>query len=232
MIGMTAIAPVALAASLACADTPAAALLQAGTFVYVDVDHGKTIGRDRIAIARQSDGRYRFSNTAIGYADQAWTAVARADFTPVSAVLEFGPGDHRRPIFDIRYRHDRVTGVRYPRHPAKATPVMVRDRIGACVIDQRIDWASVMARKLEAGTRFAFHVYDPTIGTSAASAAVEDGGRIHVPAGDFDVFKIAYRIEKKTGSERYVVFASKALPRFLVREDFPDGVSSQLEEKR
>jgi hypothetical protein len=89
-----------------------------------------------------------------------------------------------------------------------------------------------MARKLVAGARFAFQAYDPAIGISAASAAVEDGGRIHAPAGDFDVFKITYRIEKKTGAERYVVFASKALPRFLVREDFPDGVSSRLEAKR
>ena len=229
---MMAITAIALAASLACADKPAAAVLHTGTFVYVDFEHGKTLGRDRITVARRSDGRYRFSNTAIGYADQAWTAVVRADFTPVSAALEFGPADHRRPIFDIRYGQDRVTGLRYPRHAAAAAPVAVRDSVGPCVIDQRIDWASVMARKLEAGARFAFHVYDPAIGTSAASAAVEDGGRIHVPAGEFDVFKITYRIEKKTGPERYVVFASKTLPRFLVREDFPDGVSSQLEAKR
>lgn len=228
-MAMTAIA---LAASLACADKPAAALLRTGTFTYVDFEHGKTLGRDRITVARQPGGRYRFSNTAIGYADQAWTAVARADFSPVSAILEFGPPDRRRPIFDIRYRRDRVTGLRYPRRAAAAAPVAVRDTVGPCVIDQRIDWASVMARKLEAGARFAFHVYDPAIGTSAASAAVENGGRIHVPAGDFDVFKITYRIEKKTGAERYVVFASKALPRFLVREDFPDGVSSELEASR
>lgn len=228
MMVMTAIA---LAAPLACTDKPAAALLRTGTFVYVDIEHGKTIGRDRIAVARQPDERYRFSNTAIGYADQAWTAVARTDFSPVSAVLEFGPADHRRPIFDIRYGQDRVTGLRYPHHAA-ATPVAVNDSVGPCVIDQRIDWASVMARKLAAGAHFAFHVYDPAIGISAASAAVEDGGRIHVPAGDFDVFKITYRIAKKTGAERYVVFASKALPRFLVREDFPDGVSSRLEAKR
>lgn len=229
MIAMTALA---LAASATCPAQPAASLLQTGTFTYVDVDRGKTIGRNRIVIAAQPDGRYRFSNTTIGYADQAWTAVTRADFSPLSAVLEFGPEGHRRPMFDIRYARDRVTGLRYPRRPAGAAPVAVGDTVGPCVIDQRIDWASVMARKLEAGARFAFQVYDPAIGTSAASAAVEDGGTIHVPAGAIHVFKITYRIEKETGSEQYVVFASKALPRFLVREDFPDGVSSQLESKQ
>ncbi|RIA44608.1 hypothetical protein DFR49_2855 [Hephaestia caeni] len=222
----------ALAASAICPAQPAAALLQTGTFVYVDFEHGKTIGHDRIVIAAQPDGRYRFSNTAIGYADQAWTAVTRADFSPLSAVLEFGPEGHRRPMFDIRYAPGRVTGLRYPRHPAGTAPVTVHDTVGPCVIDQRIDWASVMARKLEDGARFTFQVYDPAIGISTASATVEDGGTIHVPAGDIDVFKITYRIEKKTGSEQYVVFASKALPRIMVREDFPDGVSSQLESRQ
>ena len=229
---MMAITAIALAVSGACPAQPAAPLLQTGTFTYVDSDHGKTIGRDRIVIAAQPDGRYRFANTAIGYADQAWTAETRADFTPLSAVLEFGPEGHRRPIFDIRYARGRVTGLRYPRRPAGAAPVAVGDPVGPCVIDQRIDWASVMARPLQDGARFAFQVYDPAIGISAASAAVEDGGTIHVPAGAFAVFKITYRIEKETGSEQYVVFASKALPRVMVREDFPDGVSSQLESRR
>jgi hypothetical protein len=232
MTGINAIIALASVACLACTTTPDAALLKTGEFVYRNFQNGKTIGRDRIVIARRPSGRYRFSNVAIGYADQTWAAVVLPDFTPVSAVLASGGFKNRREIFNIRYRRGHVTGVRYRRQGSNATPVRVEDVVKAGVIDQRIDWASVMARKLETGARFAFQVYDPALATSAAVAKVEDGGQIHVPAGNFETFEITYRIEKATGSEKFVVFATKAVPHILVREDFPDGVSSQLEKAR
>ena len=224
---------VALVAAPLCAfagEKPDARLLRSGEFVYGDFQGKDALGRSRIFIARKPDGRYRFSNTVIGNSAQAWTAVAMANFEPVSAVLEFrGEDGTHQPIFEIRYRGGRVSGTRHLRQSTGAAAVAVDDVVEAGVIDQRIDWASVMARKLEVGLKFTFQVYDPAIATSVGVAMVEDGGRVHVPAGDFDTFKITYRIEKKSGLEQYVVFASKAVPRIMVREDFPDGVSSKLE---
>ena len=207
-----------------------AALLQQGEFVYGDFRGDSVLGRSRIVIARLPDGSYRFSNTVIGHAAQAWTAVALADFKPISAALEFrGEDGTHQSIFEIRYDGEHVSGVRYPRQPSGAAPIAVEDVVEPGVIDQRIDWAAVMARRLSIGSKFDFQVYDPNIANSAGAATVEDGGWVHVRAGDFDTFRITYRIGKKTGSERYVVFATKKLPRLLVREDFPDGVSSKLE---
>ena len=224
---------VALVAAPLCAsagEKPDARLLRSGEFVYGDFQGEDPLGRSRIVIAREPGGRYRFSNTVIGNSAQAWTAVAMANFEPVSAVLEFrGEDGTHRPIFEIRYESNHVSGTRHLRQSTGAAPIAVEDAVEAGVIDQRIDWASVMARKLKVGLKFNFQVYDPAIATSVGVATVEDGGRVHVPAGDFDTFKITYRIGKKSGLERYVVFASKALPRIMVREDFPDGVSSKLE---
>jgi hypothetical protein len=223
----------ALVAAPLCAlagEKPDARLLRSGEFVYGDFQDEDTLGRSRIVIAREPGGRYRFSNTVIGHAAQAWTAVAMTNFEPVSAVLEFrGKDGTHQPIFEIRYEGDHVTGTRHLHQSTGAAPIAVEDAVEAGVIDQRIDWASVMARKLEVGLVFNFQVYDPAIATSGGVAMVEDGGRVHVPAGDFDTFKITYRIGKKSGPQQYVVFASKALPRIMVREDFPDGGSSKLE---
>src|SRR5204862_3542956 len=52
--------------------------------------------------------------------------------------------------------------------------------------------------------------------------------RISVPAGTFDTVRIIYQIEKSKGTERYEVLATKALPRMMIREDFPNGTSSEL----
>jgi hypothetical protein len=211
-------------------EEPDARLLRSGEFVYGDFRGEDPLGRSRILIAREPGGRYRFSNTVIGNSAQAWTAVAMANFEPISAVLEFrGEDGTHQPIFEIRYRGDRVSGTRHLRQSTGVAPVAVDDAVEAGVIDQRIDWASVMARKLEVGLKFNFQVYDPAIATSVGVAMVEDGGRVHVPAGDFDTFKITYRIGKKSGLEQYVVYASKAVPRIMVREDFPDGLASKLE---
>jgi|SRR5580698_8269756 hypothetical protein len=230
MTGYAALLVVTAAMGSPVGERPNAMLLKSGEFVFGDFRGDTELGRSRITIARKADGQYLFSNEVIGHAAQTWTAVAGVDFEPVAAVLEFrGEGEAHQPIFDIHYKGGRVTGSRRPRQPPGAAPILVDDAAEPGVIDQRIDWASVMARKLKIGLMFNFQVYDPAIATSAGSAMVEDGGRIHVPAGDFDTFKITYQIGKKTGSERYVVFASKALPRILVREDFPDGVSSMLE---
>jgi len=37
-----------------------------------------------------------------------------------------------------------------------------------------------------------------------------------------------YRIEKSKGTETYEVLASKETPRFIVREDFSTGMSTEL----
>jgi hypothetical protein len=95
-------------------------------------------------------------------------------------------------------------------------------------VDQRIDWAMVMAFDLRKGTRFIFNVYDPATGSSEVRVQVSPRRRIAVPAGSFNVLSVTYWVKKSTGAERYIVYATESLPRFMVREDFPDGTVSEL----
>jgi len=99
-------------------------------------------------------------------------------------------------------------------------------------VDQRIDWAAVMAFDLRKGTRFEFNVYDPATGTSEVRARVGPPRRIDVPAGTFRVFAVTYWVKKSTGAERYIVYATERLPRLMIREDFPDGTISELVKRR
>jgi hypothetical protein len=49
-----------------------------------------------------------------------------------------------------------------------------------------------------------------------------------VPAGTFETIRAVYRIEKLKETETYEVLASKETPRFMVREDFSNGMSTEL----
>lgn len=207
---------------------PDAARLKTGEFLYSDQQNGKALGRDRIVIAELANGTYRFSDEAIGYADQKWSAVAGRSFEPISAELAFGGGAEQHQVFDIRYGGGRVSGFYLKGRGADAKRVAVDAAVARGVIDQRIDWAAVMASQLTVGQRFAFHVYDPAIATSGGVATVEAPERIRVPAGEFNVTRVVYRIEKPTGAEQYVVFINTRGPRMLIREDFPDGTSLLL----
>lgn len=66
------------------------------------------------------------------------------------------------------------------------------------------------------------------IGISRVIAQAGTLEHVRVPAGGFDVIKVIYRVEKATGVEQYIVYASRQQPRTLVREDFPDGMVTEL----
>jgi hypothetical protein len=126
---------------------------------------------------------------------------------------------------NLKYDDGRVTGS----EEKESSPTNKIDNdVPPGTIDQRIDWAAAMSGGLQIGDKFNFAVFDPATGVSQVTAEVVRDEKIVVPAGTFDVVRIIYRIEKPKGTERYEVFATKNLPRIMVREDFPNGTSSEL----
>ena len=98
-------------------------------------------------------------------------------------------------------------------------------------VDQRIDWAAVMALKeYVEGKEFQFHVYDPGTGNSVVSGRIGKSETTTVPAGSFETVRVSYRIDKRGRSETYEVFVTKQAPRFLVKEKFPNGSAVELVE--
>jgi hypothetical protein len=204
--------------------------LQTGEFIYQDSANGKVLGESTISIrVNGTDPNYHFSAQTTGYADQHWESVASPTLIPLSARLTFGKEPEEPTAFQINYANDNVTGFALNRHSAEPrSQVPVNASINSNTVDQRIDWATVMAFDLRKGSRFTFEVYDPTTGSSEVRARVSPPRRIAVPAGSFKVLTITYWVKKSTGAERYIVYATERLPRFMVREDFPDGTISEL----
>jgi hypothetical protein len=206
---------------------PDAHRLKTGQFTYKDFANGKELGSGKITIEKDpASGNYQFSMRSSGYLAQRWEAVATPSFQPVSAKIRFGEAP---PYFELTYASGKVTGF-VTSHSAGGAKHPVDATVSPGTVDQRIDWAAVLSNDLHSGQRFQFNVYDPGIGTSHVLVVVGPPEQIHVPAGSFPVFRITYRIEKATGTEQYIVFATESLPRMMVREDFPDGTTSQLVE--
>jgi hypothetical protein len=241
------IAAMAGAGSLAHAATTASATrdappvrdasrLKMGRFYYRDLDHGEAVGTATIAIRKISQtGNYRFSNEARlietfqGFRSQRWQSTASADFAPIGAMLAFGSESQSVPSFELHYRKGRVSGFATDRSNAdKMFRRSIDDAVPVDIVDQRIDWAAVMAADLVPGRSYQFNVYDPTTGVSSATERV--GGRMNIrtPAGRFSTVQIVYDITKRGKLERYVAYATAQSPRFMVREEFPNGVVSEL----
>jgi hypothetical protein len=157
--------------------------LQTGEFIYQDSAKGKVLGESLISIRlRGNDSNYRFSAQTSGYADQHWESVASPTLTPISAQLTLGKGPDQPTAFELHYANDRVTGFTLNRHSSEPkTQIPVNASINSNTVDQRIDWAAVMAFDLRRGTRFEFNVYDPATGTSEVRARVSLPRRIDVP---------------------------------------------------
>lgn len=210
------------------------ARLQTGSFRYRNLEAGKEAGQGLIQIRRVPNSQnYQFSNSISGVFAQSWQTVASEDFSPLSAKLTFGEGMDVRPAFELAYQNGRVTGLSFPRKGQEpAEPRRVDEAIAADTVDQRIDWAAVMALKeYTPGEKFEFHVFDPGTGHSRLRAEVGETTITTVPAGSFETIHVTYHIEKNRGTETYEVFFTKKTPRFQVREKFPDGSVSDLLEQ-
>jgi hypothetical protein len=205
--------------------------LRTGSYAFRTLVDGKEVGRSRIQIRRSADsGNYVFSNVVIGSFSQSWEAVASPTFAPVSAKLSFGQGSAARTAFDLSYQGNRVTGfIASQKEAFKRREV--DEAIADDTVDQRIDWAAVMAfKQYVEGHEFQFHVYDAGTGNSLVSVRIGNSETTAVPAGSFKTVRVSYQIDKRSGAETYEVFVTKQAPRFLVKEKFPNGSVTELVE--
>src|SRR4030095_9455568 len=209
----------------------AATRLQTGSFSFRTLVDGKEVGRSRIEIRSSANsGNCVFSNLVIGSFSQSWEAVASPTFAPMSAKLSFGQGSAARTAFELSYQGNRVIGFIIPqKEPSKRREV--DEVITDDTVDQRIDWAAVMALKeYTEEQKFQFRVYDPETGNSLVSVRIGETQTIAVPAGSFETVRVSYRIDKRGHAETYEVFVTKQTPRFMVKEKFPNGSMIELVE--
>lgn len=213
------------------ADThPDASRLKLGQFQYRTLMDGKDSGEDVLTVRRNPvSGYFEFANRVTGKFSQQWEATATATFKPIAAKLSFGEGEERHLAFELVYVDGRAKGSTRARGEQKTRGMSQFDLpVPADIVDQRIDWASVMSQDLIPGRRFDYHVFDPGTGVSKISGYVSGPEKIRVPAGNYDAMRIVYHIEKTNGVETYQVLTNVKGPRMLLREEFPNGAVTDL----
>jgi hypothetical protein len=198
--------------------------LRTGRFDYRMTKRGKEIAKFTLTVEKGTNGDFRFTGEASGF-NQKWESIATPSFQPVSATLRMQLRDEKMYSMNLKYGDGSVTGS----EQKESSPAnKVEKHVPLGTVDQRIDWAAAMSSRLEVGDKFNFTVFDPATGISQVTGEVARDERITVPAGAFDTVRIVYQIQKSKGTERYEVLATKELPRMMVREDFPNGTSSEL----
>jgi hypothetical protein len=185
---------------------------------------GREIAKFTVTVAKLPDGNFRFTGEATGF-NQHWESIATQFFQPLSATLRMQRKDGEMYSMNLTYDADRVTGSQQTDSSASSK---IDNHIPAGTVDQRIDWAAVMASGLEIGDKLHFTVFDPTTGVSEVTGETIRAEQVTVPAGTYDAVRVIYEIAKSKGTERYEVLVTKSLPRMMVREDFPNGTSSEL----
>lgn len=202
--------------------------LRTGDFDYRITDATKEVAKLSLHIRKAGSGRFAFSADATAAACQHWESVATGTLDPVSALLSFCKDGNNRPVFELTYAGGRVSGARYAGVPPAAQKREVAAAIPGSTVDQRIDWAAVMAMDLKPGMAFDFNVYDPGTGLSRLTGAVGEVEQVEVPAGRFPAYRVTYQMEKPGGVERYEGFVTRETPRVSLRIRFPNGTASEL----
>jgi hypothetical protein len=108
----------------------------------------------------------------------------------------------------------------------------IKERTAAAIrgttIDQRIDWASLMASDLTAGQSATYRVFDPATGSSELTASASEGPTLASPDGPRATIKLDYTICKAGERESYTVYSTRESPRTMLREDMRGNVVSEL----
>lgn len=195
--------------------------LKEGRFTYRTTLRGEPLG-DTVIEIRRVDPTVRITMNApkIG---QSWEASVRRSFEPLSAHLRM---QSRGTPYEmtLAYDGDKISG----EERKGDTATSVSATAAGVVIDQRVDWASIMALTATSGSSIAVRVFDPSTGFSAMLGLVGETHSMTGAWGTTDAVRLDYRICKRERVENYTVFATATPPRVMLREDMPNGLVSEL----
>jgi hypothetical protein len=194
------------------------------------VYRGADAGTSAITVARTEDGNVAIRNEVTGAFVQTWETASTAHFVPLRAALGLGANDDHRRTMTLRYEGGRVVGTATKTDASSSRSTEeVAAVVPADVVDQRIDWAAVMALPLGADDRPTFTVFDPWTGASPVEVEVLGREELRLDAGVFEALRVAYHMDKRErGAETFVIWVSERPPRVLLRELFPNGAVTSL----
>jgi hypothetical protein len=198
-----------------------AALLRQGRFVYHTTLKGESLGETAIEV-RRVGADFVISMSAPKVA-QAWKSTFAQSFAPLSASLEM-QGRKGAYSMTLRYAGAKVTGEERESGVTRKVDASVK----GVVIDQRVDWAAIMASTAPTGGAIALHVFDPGTGSSSMLGKIGGAQSMRGAWGETAAVRLDYTICKRDHLEEYTVYATRDTPRYMLREDMPNGLVSEL----
>ena len=199
-----------------------AASLREGRFTYRLSIEDEVLGLAIIEVRHAGRDSYKitFDSKDLG---QRWTSSFGARLDPIAATLDIA--DEQSPYsMSLRYSGTGVSGTQSAKGAAKPIAA-VFDRQ---VIDQRVDWAAMMAAEIPRAKNVEFAVYEPDAGLSRLVGSRSESPPVGGVLGNVPTIKLDYTIHKDHGAESYSVYATKAEPRIMLREDMPGELVSVL----
>ena len=198
-----------------------ATLLKEGRFIYHTTLKGESLGETAIEI-RRAGAQFIVSMSAPKIA-QAWRATVAQSFAPLAASLEMR-GRKGPYAMELKYSGASVTGEEREGGVTRSVSASVE----GVVIDQRVDWAAMMASKAPADSSIAMRVFDPSTGVSEMLGRIGGTQSIRGSWGEAAALRLDYTICKREHLEEYTVYATRETPRYMLREDMPNGLVSEL----
>jgi hypothetical protein len=221
--------PLLLVCALVCPSTAGAnanptfdaAQLKEGRFVYHTTLKGESLGETVLEI-RRAGSNYVISMSAPAIA-QSWKATVARSFAPLSASLEMR-GKKGPYSMALEYDGAKISGEE--REGGVTRPVGAVAK--GVVLDQRVDWAAIMAANAPATSSIALHVFDPSTGSSSMLGKIGGTQAMRGAWGEAPAIRLDYTICKRDHLEEYTVYATFETPRYMLREDMPNGLVSEL----
>lgn len=197
-----------------------ASRLKEGRFTYQTSLKGEPLGETVIEVRRDGE-KLRISMSAPEIA-QSWDVTVAKTFTPLTASLRMR-GRNGPYSMSLRYLGATVAG----EESESGVTRPVNASLPGVFIDQRVDWAAIMTANTVAGS-LALRVYDPSTGASAMVGKIAGVHTLHTAGKDIAALRLDYSICKRDHVEQYSVYATSDTPRYMIREDMPNGLVSEL----
>ena len=198
-----------------------ATLLKEGRFIYRTTLKGKSLGETALEIRRA--GPYFVVSMSAPKISQAWKATVERSFAPLSASLEM-LGRNGPYVMELKYASSRITG----KVSEGGFTLSVNESVEGRVLDQRVDWAAMMASSAPADSSIAMRVFDPSTGLSEMLGKIGETRSMRGAWGEVTALRLDYTICKRDHLEKYTVYATRETPRYMLREDMPNGLVSEL----
>lgn len=196
--------------------------LRLGRFGYRVTENGTALGMVWIAIRRLGDGTYRISMDSADLS-QHWTTDLTRHFQPRSARLTTGDSATGARL-DLTYSASGVAGTHAH---AGAVERIDAQAIGP-VIDQRVDWAAVMASDVEPGARFRLSTFERGPRSNQLTGSATETTITTQLLGMQAAIRLDYVVTEGDEQSRYAVIASRELPRLMLREELQGGLVMDL----